>query len=352
MNSDVIILPSVQAVFLPPNSSHSPIITLDSIKASTDWSSLQRCYAWLFLLGVLPPTITDWATHFSNRTTEYWTEVDKHSLQEWHLQHWFPNRTIDSFGSDRLIGSIYIDVVRTGRIAGHFSPVDSLESHDPKDIWFCFHEHFRRLERLLFIFAMRTPQFGYLQGFNELASVLYSVMVKGLPNPFPSDRSRLDVCEALTFWCFENLMKEKGVLTVYCGGEGDDSLNCFLSEFKERLAKVMKVEAEILEFLGIEPLFYALRWFLLLFAQDWELPTVKLIWDELLCYEKEDFRLFLQCLGIAHLSLRTGELSRESYGQTIRAVQRKCTKSTDYAQMMNETQRIYKYLAELDEKTR
>jgi hypothetical protein len=259
--------------------------------------------------------------------------VREHHLEDWHLHHWYPNRTIDSFGGDRLIGTIYVDVVRTGSIVRHCPPLPVI-APDPKDWLAEYHEHFRRLERLLFIFAMIRQDCGYSQGFNQLAAIIYYVIVTGLPDPLPGDRPSLDVCEALTYSCFSQLLcvdgYGKSLATVYAHSSGDHRrVDFFLKEFDTKLRRLCRPPAAILVHHEIGPIYYAIRWFSLLFSQDWDLPLILVIWDNLLCHSGRDFVQYLQCLGLAHLEVRASELSMTDYGKTIEAVQRKCVKEDE-----------------------
>jgi hypothetical protein len=231
------------------------------------------------------------------------------------------------------MGSISVDVVRTHQIVKSL-PQENQESQ----------EHFRRLERILFVFGMTPPEYGYVQGFNELAGVLYYAIVVG----FVGDRCALDVCEALAFWAFDHLMsirdgdRDRGQLALFVEvPERRAGIDAFLSAFEAQLRLALPQAAEILKHHELRPPYYGVRWFQLLFAQDWELQSVLTIWDCLLCNDGLEFGTYLQCLGIAHVELRKTELSKTDFGKTLEVMQRKCTGALEVRQMLGLAERRF-----------
>jgi hypothetical protein len=278
-------------------------------------------YPWLLLLSVLPPEIDQWQTHFENLVNSY-LELAK-CKSDWPTKRFPRNTTIDSFGTEHLIGSIYIDVIRSGRIIHWLPPVGSLADPSSTDPFFETHEHFRRIERLLFVFANEANG-QYSQGFNELAAVLYAVIVKGFwtdhsYESFMDGCASLDQVEAMSYCCFKNLIHWCGLLRVY-NSDDQSVITEYLSDFESLAEKRLPTVMTVLKHHEITPIFYALRWFTLLFSQEYELASLLWIWDELFIHV-DHFMEFLPHMGIAHLEAISQHVSMDDYMRTLDIVQ-------------------------------
>jgi hypothetical protein len=96
------------------------------------------------------------------------------SLAAWHTVELPRNRTIDNFRGDRLLGSIHADVIQTGKYLFLHLPPETMDESGPSNFPPIYQHVFRRLERILYVFATRSPC-GSLQGFNEIAAILFRV---------------------------------------------------------------------------------------------------------------------------------------------------------------------------------
>jgi hypothetical protein len=164
------------------------------------------------------------------------------------------------------------------------------------------------------------PSCGYLQGLNDLAAVLYFVV---LDHYF--DRCGRNFCvgdqdlyEALAFSMLNTLITR---------GNLDDMFQDFaagrmgeLNAFESRLSHHLPEQAAILKHFGISPLYYAVRWFSVLFAHEYDLPNLLTVWDALISHF-DDFREFIADLSVAHVWAIANTIDRNSYVQTIDAVQ-------------------------------
>jgi hypothetical protein len=93
-------------------------------------------------------------------------------------------------------------------------------------------------------------------------------------------------------------------------------MNTFMALVKRHLPKVHA----ILGCLEIEPLEFAVRWFTLLYAQDYQLPIILCIWDALFVH-LDDLMGFVGYVVIAHLELVEDKLSPTDMTVTMYALQ-------------------------------
>ncbi len=138
--------------------------------------------------------------------------------------------------------------------------------------------HHAALARILLIFARTNTAIQYIQGLNELAAVIYHVFY--METPRTSDD--WPFVEHDVFWCFSTLVSH--IVDIY-------SRELFTSKFGlkghlESMSDLLQqTDAELgdqLKTLAISPEFYAIRWFVLLFSGEFELPEVTRLWDVLL----------------------------------------------------------------------
>lgn len=84
-----------------------------------------------------------------------------------------------------------------------------------------------------------------------------------------------------------------------------------LVEFEKLVTKHLPKVAKRLDSLGIKGEFYAYRWFLLFFTQEYDLVELMRLWDALLCFFNPDSHealvRFMFMVGLAILSLKAQE---------------------------------------------
>jgi hypothetical protein len=94
----------------------------------------------------------------------------------------------------------------------------------------------------------------------------------------------------------------------------------YLSEFERVAEQRLPTVAEVLKHHEITSIFYALRWFTLLFSQEHDIGSLLPIWDELFIHS-ENFMEYLIHMGVAHLEAVSRNISMNSYTQSLEAVQ-------------------------------
>jgi hypothetical protein len=285
------------------------------------YSPDDRCFAWLVMLGLYPNSSTEWPSVNDTLHHTYWDLVQFSELSHWHsrvIPTHFPS---EEFGlkSDRTMGVIHGDVVRTGRLA-FFLPPRAIPGSVPLDANDSLHyiqEHLRRLERVLYVFATVNVGFGYMQGFNELVTPFYYVLLKSMYSLFEGE---IDRVESLTFHFLQTPITKTRLAEFYTTQDKSSIILHGTQQFEDLLTKHLPKAANIIKTLNIHPLFYCLRWFTLLFAQDHDLPTLLMIWDALWAHFAELVE-YLYCMAIGHIHAIEGKLTKESYAQTIGALQ-------------------------------
>jgi hypothetical protein len=215
--------------------------------------------------------------------------VRRCDLTNWHTVTFQHPQTLDNFRSQPLMGSIHLDIARTGRRI----PASS------------YHEQLlRRAERVLFVFAT-VEQCRYIQGFNELLATLFSVCCSS-----SDDR---DGAEAAAYHMFRNLMVDGGMLAFYASMSD-------MSAFDAMRRSALPREERILQNLGITPLHYAVRWFTVLFSQDYDADGILVIWDVLLGHFPDICR-FAMWIGVATVETVSGRFDEEDFQTTLDAMQ-------------------------------
>lgn len=164
--------------------------------------------------------------------------------------------------------------------------------------------HYDLLGRLLFVFAALNPGIQYVQGMNELiAPIFFSTFTDpllGLGANLPSatensnshafeselatlwesNRSAaLAQAEADTFIMFCCVMQEQRDLFCKALDTSTSGVKGKLEEFYKTLCRCDIELGSHLQRIGIDPMFFGLRWLMLWFSQEFELPDVIRLWD-------------------------------------------------------------------------
>ncbi|OHT15656.1 TBC1 domain protein [Tritrichomonas foetus] len=283
-------------------------------------SLYERFLTWLVLLEIYPCCSDQWLFHLGKINSNYWSFVRDFGLTDWEkrsIPHHFPS---ENYGLDNnpTMSLIHGDLVRTGRLlfclGEKIIPGSQQESDDDK-IYF-FQEHVRRLERVLYVYAMVNPGFGYLQGFNELVVPFYYVSLSSL-----SIYSDINIIEAITFQLFFQVMTKTRLNEFYTTQDKSSIILHQLNPFIELQKVHLPDQARIIQDLNIHPIFYCLRWFTLLFAQEYEMEFLIQIWDVLFFHFNEMME-YAFYIGLGQINYVKNALDHKSYQKTITSLQK------------------------------
>jgi hypothetical protein len=285
------------------------------------YSAEDRCLAWLVMLGIYPKCAAEWPSTMLRLNTEYWELVQYSGVSHWHTKVVPVHFPSEEYGlpKNEIMGIIHGDIVRTGRLAFFLPPlpIPGTEPSSDEDVLHDIQEHIRRLERVLYVFSTLHVGLSYMQGFNELVTPFYYVLLKCLGTLF---RNEINFVESLTFHLFQELLTKTELAEFYTTQDKSSFILHRVGQFEDLLARHLPVAAGIIKSLRIHPLFYCLRWFTLLFAQEHDLPTLLAIWDSLFAHFAK-FVDYLYCMAIGQIHEIERKLDKANYAQTIQALQ-------------------------------
>ena len=255
----------------------------------------ERAVIWLHFLRVVPDDHTKFDKAIADLTEDYRALVNDHGLANWHLIYCSRSSRMDpkEMPEDAdLMRAIHEDVIRTVRPIV-FLRCDETDTSHPEDVFGPFNGHMRRLERILYIFAKCNLSIKYMQGFNELVVPIYYVLTQGM-------NAGIDSEEAVAFFTLQRLITATSLGEMYNVREDGKVAFQKMDEFEELLTKHLPELAEDLRRFEIPPMQYAYRWLTLLFGQEYDLPNLILVWDEMIDHGSElmDFAYYV---GIAQL---------------------------------------------------
>jgi hypothetical protein len=122
----------------------------------------------------------------------------------------------------------------------------------------------------LFVFAKLNPGLCYVQGMHELLAPLYFVCFN-----HPDKNGVAKDAKSDSFWMFVELISE--LRDAYCKelDKTDQGINHLLSEHDSLLRKrCPAIATKLIDELNVKPQFYAFRWCVLMFAGEFDFPSV------------------------------------------------------------------------------
>lgn len=142
----------------------------------------------------------------------------------------------------------------------------------------------RSLERILYLWAIRHPASGYVQGINDLVTPFWQVFLASYitdsdvevgMDPGQLPKAVLDAVEADTFWCLSKLLD--GIQDNYIHAQpGIQRQVASLRDLTKRidLSLVTHMEAE-----GVEFMQFSFRWMNCLLMREVSVRNVIRMWD-------------------------------------------------------------------------
>ncbi|KAG6027289.1 hypothetical protein E4U19_002122 [Claviceps sp. Clav32 group G5] len=158
----------------------------------------------------------------------------------------------------------------------------------------------RSLERILYLWAVRHPASGYVQGINDLVTPFFQVFL-GLyitdPNiesgmdPGQLPRSVLDAVEADSFWCLTKLLD--GIQDHYIVAQ--PGIQRQVGALRDLTARIDATLAKHLEQEGVEFIQFSFRWMNCLLMREISVKNIIRMWDTYLAEEQgfSEFHLYV-----------------------------------------------------------
>ena len=155
------------------------------------------------------------------------------------------------------------------------------------------------LTRILLIYSSFAPEISYHQGMNELLAPIYYC--------YSYDKLYIDeneeTIEADSFWSFFYLMNQMKISfdEFIISGNKSSSENLY------ELLKIIDIELiNHMEKYNIKFEFFALRWFVLLFSQDFNIWDILRLWD--LIFSVENVYYYTYYISLAVLEIKKTKL--------------------------------------------
>lgn len=142
----------------------------------------------------------------------------------------------------------------------------------------------RSLERILYLWAIRHPASGYVQGINDLATPFFqtflSAYISSLDiengfDPAQLPRAVLDAVEADTFWCLSKLLD--GILDWFIAGQ--PGILRAVTGLRGLVGRIDKGLVEHMENEGVGFMQFAFRWMNCLLMREVSVKCVVRMWD-------------------------------------------------------------------------
>ncbi|KAH6899759.1 rab-GTPase-TBC domain-containing protein [Thelonectria olida] len=158
----------------------------------------------------------------------------------------------------------------------------------------------RSLERILYLWAVRHPASGYVQGINDLVTPFWQVFLSiyiGDPNiesgmdPGQLPKSVLDAVEADSFWCLTKLLD--GIQDHYIVAQ--PGIQRQVAALRDLTARIDAGLSKHLEQEGVEFIQFSFRWMNCLLMREISVKNTIRMWDTYLAEEQgfSEFHLYV-----------------------------------------------------------
>ncbi|PAV64616.1 hypothetical protein WR25_01690 [Diploscapter pachys] len=275
----------------------SPPVEVDMEQLKKDcWMGIPhklRPQAWRLLSGYLPTNVERREVTLQRKRDEYWHYVEQY----------FHSRFDD--GNAETFRQIHIDIPRMCPLIPLFQQKLVQEM----------------FERILYIWAIRHPASGYVQGINDLVTPFFVVFLSEFVpqdvevGSFDISQLPLEQChlvEADSFWCVSALLDS--IQDNYTFAQ--PGIQRKVLQLKHLMSRVDKPLHKHLEANGIEYLQFAFRWMNNLLMREIPLRATIRLWDTYLS-EQDGFSQFHSYVCAAFLRTWSRQLQAEKDFQGI-----------------------------------
>eukprot|EP00944_MAST-04C_sp_MAST-4C-sp1_P015808 g15808.t1 len=261
--------------------------------------TIARPAVWQILLGYLPSNRGRREATLQRKRGEYRAAVQ----QYWKIED--SRRTKNEL---RLIRQISVDIPRT----------------HPDIPLFHTQAVQNGLERVLYIWSIKHPASGYVQGMNDLVTPFYLVFLGAfIDNPRACDITRvpidvLDAVEADAYWCLTKLLD--GIQDHYTPSQ--PGIQRMIHRMEEL---VRRIDADLYKHLENENLVFmqfAFRWMNCLLMRELSLNSTVRLWDTYLAESGNGFDAFHIYVCTSFLVLWSKVLKEKPFQDLITFLQR------------------------------
>ncbi|KAM9999766.1 hypothetical protein ACTFIZ_008247 [Dictyostelium cf. discoideum] len=265
-------------------------VDMESLK-TLGWRGIPDRYrpmSWKILLGYLPSNCERRDEHLERKRKEYRDG----------LPQYYTSDEKRGESDRRTLKQIQMDVPRTN------PGVPFFQQPLIQDI----------LERILYLWGIRHPSTGYVQGINDLATpfiwVFLSEYIEDVANCQVDqiDSNILAMVEADSYWCLTKLLD--GIQDHYTFAQ--PGIQRMLASLKGLLEKINNSLCAHLADQDAQFITFAFRWMNCLLMREIPFPLVIRMWDTYLS-EKEGFSVFHVYVCAAFLVLWSDELKQRDF---------------------------------------
>jgi TBC1 domain family member 2 len=251
---------------------------------SAAWSGVPdevRAMTWQILLGYLPVNSERRVATLERKRREYLEAV---------RQSFGAGSTAAKNGTGAgVAGMASNPPVTTGRGRGldeaiwHQISID-IPRTSPHIPLYSFEATQRSLERLLYVWAIRHPASGYVQGINDLATPFWQVFlgmyitdlnIESGMDPGQLPRPVLDAVEADTYWCLTKLLE--GIQDNYIVGQ--PGIHRQVAALRDLTTRIDAGLAKHFEAESVEYMQFSFRWMNCLLMRELSIRSVIRMWD-------------------------------------------------------------------------
>ncbi len=267
-------------------------ISLTDLRASS-WSGIPeevRAMSWQLLLGYLPTSSERRVATLERKRKEYLDGVRQAFNRGLSASSVVgPRNSTSNYAQPRgldetLWHQISIDVPRT-------SPHIQLYGYEATQ---------RSLERILYVWAIRHPASGYVQGINDLVTPFWQVFLGSYITDFNIEcgmdpgqlpKPVLDAVEADSFWCLTKLLD--GIQDNYIFAQ--PGIVRQVSALRDLTTRIDSHLAKHLENQGVEFMQFSFRWMNCLLMREITIKNTIRMWDTYLAEEQgfSEFHLYV-----------------------------------------------------------
>ncbi|KAA8569486.1 hypothetical protein EYC84_001114 [Monilinia fructicola] len=250
-----------------------------------------RAMSWQLLLGYLPTSSERRVGTLERKRKEYLDGV----RQAFEKGGTSSAPTGKARGLDEAIWhQISIDVPRT-------NPHLELYSYEATQ---------RSLERILYVWAIRHPASGYVQGINDLVTPFWQVFlatyiadsdVESGMDPGQLPKPVLDAVEADSFWCLTKLLD--GIQDNYIFAQ--PGIQRQVASLRDLTARIDEPLAKHLQAEGVEFIQFSFRWMNCLLMREISVQNTIRMWDTYLAEEQgfSEFHLYCHTIECCFLKI-------------------------------------------------
>ncbi|PFH34851.1 TBC domain containing protein [Besnoitia besnoiti] len=280
-----------------------PNVDLNELKQLL-WSGVPTCCApwirsdsWRLLLGYLPVSRERVPHVLAKKRSEY-KEL---------LEHYYQKKTLSS-DEGKLIRQLRVDLPRTHSGLRFFSHAR---------IQSC-------MERALFLWAVKNPASGYVQGINDLITPFLSVFLESSIGRDPETVSIdhipaeiLDEVEADSFWCLSKLLAHIQDHFTF----GQPGIQRSVLKLADIVRRVDEPLFQHLTSQGVDFLQMSFRWMNCLLMREFPLRCVIRLWDTYIAEQAEGFSTFHVYVCVVFLVFWSSRLKEMNFQQLMIFIQ-------------------------------